>query len=60
MGQSANMSHVVAFFISSQNILTLKLPYRANRGYWLLKKKLLFTGNSLTDFRHKSAVFATK
>jgi hypothetical protein len=27
MGQRANMSHVVAFFISFQNILILKLPF---------------------------------
>jgi hypothetical protein len=31
MGQSANMTHFVAFFISFQNIVTLKLPFGANR-----------------------------
>jgi hypothetical protein len=34
MGQSANIPHFVAFFISIQNIVTLKLPFGANRGYW--------------------------
>jgi hypothetical protein len=29
MGQSANMAHFVAFFISFQNIVTLKLPFGA-------------------------------
>jgi hypothetical protein len=58
MGQSTNISHVVAFFISFQDIVTLKLPFGANRGYWWFKK--LITGNSLTDFRQKSAVFAPK
>jgi hypothetical protein len=59
MGQSANIAHFVAFFISFQNIVTLKLHFGANRGYWWFKK-LLFTSNSLTEFRQKSAVFAPK
>ena len=59
MGQSANMARFEAFFISFQNILTLKLSFGANRGYWWFKN-LLFTGNILTDFRKKSAVFAPK
>jgi hypothetical protein len=53
------MAHFVAFFISFQNIVTLKLPFGANRGYWWFKN-LLFTGKSLTDFRQKYAVFAPK
>ena len=48
-----------SIFISFQNILTFKLPFGANRGYWWFKK-LLFTGNSFTDFRQNSAVFAPK
>jgi hypothetical protein len=59
IGQSANMSHFVAFFINFQNIITLKLPFGANRGYWLFKK-LPFTGNRFTYFRQKSVVFAPK
>jgi hypothetical protein len=57
MGQSANMAHFVAFSICFQNIVTLKLLFGANRVYSCFKN-VLFTGNSLTDFRQKSAVFA--
>jgi hypothetical protein len=32
MGQNANMAHVVAFFISFQNNVTVKLPFWANTG----------------------------
>jgi hypothetical protein len=59
MGQSANMAHFVAFFICFQNIVTLKLLFGANRVYSCFKN-VLFTGNSLTGFRQKSAVFAPK
>jgi hypothetical protein len=31
LGQSANMAHVVAFFKSFQDIVTLKLPFGANK-----------------------------
>jgi hypothetical protein len=31
MGQTANIAHFVAFFISFQNIVTLKLPVGANK-----------------------------
>jgi hypothetical protein len=38
MGQSSNMAHFVAFYVSFQNIVTLKLPFGANRFYWWFKR----------------------
>jgi hypothetical protein len=43
MGQSANMAHFVVFFIRFQNIVTMKLPFEANRVIGDSKDYLLVT-----------------
>jgi hypothetical protein len=38
MGQSADIAHFVAFFISFQNIVTLKLPFGGKQGLLVIQK----------------------
>jgi hypothetical protein len=42
MGQSANMDHFVAFVISFQDIVALKLPFWGKQGLLVIQKTTIY------------------